>query len=514
MSHTGIRVEPLTPTIGAVVEGVDLTQEMDDETFAAVTQAWMDHLVLFFRDQPLHPEQHLALGRRFGELHIHPAAPYAGGNPELMIIHADADSQRVNGERWHSDVSADEEPPMGSILHLQQVPSRGGDTCWANMYEAYEALSPAMQAFLDPLTAQHVANYAGYYGDHQPQRPPPRAVHPVVRTHPVTGRKALYVNEGFTRAHRRAVAAREPGLPGLPVRPRAGRELPVPLPVGGELRRDVGQPLHAAHGGLGLPPGDAQRHPRDDQRRPPIPLERRAGAGPQAGFLRLGCSDGGAGAAPHDEHVAGAAAGRDRAAGQHRGGHEAQPLKDDARRGLAAGHARLDLGQAQPFGDPQALARQDGAQAAPAHLRRDDELDVGRGGLVIAAAGRGIGVQMREADDRAAPFRHDGHRPEGVGVGDPVDREAVLGEVGAREEQVVAGQPRDEVVDGGAILRLGEPQRGALALPVAIPQRDPAGIAPQGIERGAGVGGRGDGGPPASAGPRARRPWARREAAG
>ncbi len=199
MSHAGIRVEPLTPTIGAVVEGVDLTQEMDDETFAAVTQAWMDHLVLFFRDQPMHPEQHLALGRRFGELHIHPAAPYAGGNPELMIIHTDAESQRVNGERWHSDVSADEEPPMGSILHIQQVPSRGGDTCWANMYEAYEALSPAMQAFLDPLTAQHVANYAGYYGDHQPQRPPPRAVHPVVRTHPVTGRKALYVNEGFTR---------------------------------------------------------------------------------------------------------------------------------------------------------------------------------------------------------------------------------------------------------------------------------------------------------------------------
>jgi len=199
MSYEHIRVEPLTPTIGATVEGVDLREPLPDAVFAEIEQAWLSHLVIFFRDQHLSPEQHLGLGRRFGELHVHPAAPYAHDNPELMVIHADADSHRINGEGCHSDVSADIEPPMASILHLHQVPSRGGDTCWSNMYAAYEALSPAMQALLDPMTAQHVADYTGNYGDHAPQRESPRAVHPVVRVHPATGRKALYVNAGFTK---------------------------------------------------------------------------------------------------------------------------------------------------------------------------------------------------------------------------------------------------------------------------------------------------------------------------
>ena len=199
MPYQHIHVEPLTPTIGAMVEGVDLTQPLDDAVLAEINNAWMEHLVLFFRAQPLSPEQHLAVGRRFGDLHIHPAAPYAEGNPELMVVHTDKDSVRNNGERWHSDVSADEEPPMGSMLHIHQVSSRGGDTCWSSMYAAYDALSPAMQALLDPLTALHVADYAGHYGDHRPQRESPRAVHPVVRTHPVTKKKALFVNEVFTR---------------------------------------------------------------------------------------------------------------------------------------------------------------------------------------------------------------------------------------------------------------------------------------------------------------------------
>jgi len=198
MSYQHIDVEPLTPTIGAVVQGVDLKEPVPDSVFAEIERAWMEHLVLFFRDQAITPEQHLAFGRRFGELHVHPAAPYANGNPELMQIHADAESTRVNGEGWHSDVSADEEPPMASLLHLHRVPSCGGDTCWSNMYAAYAALSPAMQAFLDPLTAQHVADYTGFYGDHPQQRASPQAVHPVVRTHPETKRKALYVNAGFT----------------------------------------------------------------------------------------------------------------------------------------------------------------------------------------------------------------------------------------------------------------------------------------------------------------------------
>ena len=128
MTYEHIRVEPLTPTIGATVEGVDLTEALDDAVMAEINEAWAEHLVLFFRDQPMNSEQHLAFGRRFGDLHIHPAAPYAEGNPELMVIHTDESSFRNNGERWHSDVSADGEPPMASILHIQHVPPSGGDT--------------------------------------------------------------------------------------------------------------------------------------------------------------------------------------------------------------------------------------------------------------------------------------------------------------------------------------------------------------------------------------------------
>lgn len=199
MQYQLIEVEPLTPRIGAIIHGADLTRTLTDEMFSEIHDAWMNHLVLFFRDQQMMPEQHLELGKRFGELHIHPAAPYAGDNPALMKIHTDKDSFRNNGEGWHSDVSADEEPPMASILHIHQTPPRGGDTLWANMYAAYEALSEPMRKMLDTLTAVHMADYTGFYGDHEPQRENPRAEHPVIRTHPVTGKKALFVNSGFTK---------------------------------------------------------------------------------------------------------------------------------------------------------------------------------------------------------------------------------------------------------------------------------------------------------------------------
>jgi taurine dioxygenase len=193
-----IEVEVLTPGIGAVIHGVDLA-ELDDATSEQIHDAWMRHLVIFFRDQTLTPEQHLAFGRRFGPLHVHPAAPYAHDIPELMVIHTDASSHRNNGDNWHTDVSADEEPPLGTILHLHEVPADGGDTLFANMYEAFETLSPRMQDFLCTLTAVHDSDYTGHYGDHPPQREYPAATHPVVRTHPVTGRNGLFVNPGFTR---------------------------------------------------------------------------------------------------------------------------------------------------------------------------------------------------------------------------------------------------------------------------------------------------------------------------
>ena len=192
-----IEVEPLTPTIGAEVNGVDLAKPLSEETFNRIHDAWMRHLVLFFRDQHITPEQHLEFGRRFGKLHIHPAAPFLHDNPELMKVHTDKDSRIQNGATWHSDVSADEEPP--SILHLHRVPPNGGDTLFANMYAAFEALSEPIKYLLIGLEAHHVSDYTNQYGDHKPQREYPRAVHPVVRTHPITGRQALFVNSGFTR---------------------------------------------------------------------------------------------------------------------------------------------------------------------------------------------------------------------------------------------------------------------------------------------------------------------------
>ena len=195
-----MQVEALTPAIGAVIHGVQLDKiATDDYLFEAIHDLWMKHLVLFFRDQEFDFDAHLAIGERFGPLHVHPAAPYAGGNPALMKIHTDQDSHRNNGEVWHSDVSADDEPPMASILHLHQVPREGGDTLWANMYEVFDSLSEPIQDQLCHLQAVHHMSYEGFYGEHEPQRESPRAIHPVVRTHPVTGRNALFVNSGFTK---------------------------------------------------------------------------------------------------------------------------------------------------------------------------------------------------------------------------------------------------------------------------------------------------------------------------
>ena len=198
-----ITLDKLTPIIGAEIGGIDLSKPLGNQAADEIHRALAENLVIFFRDQHLTPEQHLAFGRQFGDLHIHPAAPHAPGHKELMIIHADKDSPRANGEGWHSDVSCDVEPPMGSILYIKTCPPRGGDTLFANMYAAYEALSDRMKTYLEGLTAIHDGedNYRGTYANFGVKDKPtyPRAEHPVIRVHPVTGRKALFVNRGFTR---------------------------------------------------------------------------------------------------------------------------------------------------------------------------------------------------------------------------------------------------------------------------------------------------------------------------
>jgi taurine dioxygenase len=197
-----LTVDKLTPIIGAELGGIDLSKPLPEGQLDEIHRALAENLVIFFRDQHISKEQHLAFGRNFGGLHIHPAAPHEPGMPEMMIIHADRNSPRANGEGWHSDVSCDIEPPMGSMLYIRTCPPHGGDTLFASMYAAYEALSDRMKAYLDGLTALHDSDhvYRGTYANYGVADKPeyPHANHPVVRTHPVTGRKALYVNRGFT----------------------------------------------------------------------------------------------------------------------------------------------------------------------------------------------------------------------------------------------------------------------------------------------------------------------------
>src|SRR5712671_279602 len=197
-----ITVDKLTPIIGAEIGGVDLARPLGNQAIDEIHRALAENSVIFFRDQHLSQDQHLAFGRMFGDLHIHPAAPAEPGHPELMVIHADKDSPRANGDGWHTDVSCDPEPPMGSILYIRQCPSKGGDTLFASMYAAYDALSDRMKTYLFGLTARHDGeHYRGQYANFGIADKPsyPFADHPIVRTHPVTGKKSLYVNKGFTR---------------------------------------------------------------------------------------------------------------------------------------------------------------------------------------------------------------------------------------------------------------------------------------------------------------------------
>jgi alpha-ketoglutarate-dependent taurine dioxygenase len=129
MSYETINVTPVTARIGANIEGISLAKPLSNHQVEELHQALADHLVLFFRNQPLDEESHKRLGRHFGDLHIHPNTPGPAGHPEILPIHADANSKRINGERWHSDVSCDEEPPLGSILYLHTVPPVGETRC-------------------------------------------------------------------------------------------------------------------------------------------------------------------------------------------------------------------------------------------------------------------------------------------------------------------------------------------------------------------------------------------------
>ena len=205
MDYKTIDVKPCSPVIGAEIRGVDLSQALSDAQWTEILGAFHEHSVIFFRDQqtPMTPDQQVAFGKRFGPLHIHPAAPHMEGHPEVFVIHAHKDSKIANGEFWHSDVSCDQEPPLGSILQIHLLPPSGGDTLFASMYAAYDDLSARMKQYLDGLCAVHESEhiYRGRYSDRgvsDSGKVYPTAVHPIVRTHVDTRKKSLFVNRTFT----------------------------------------------------------------------------------------------------------------------------------------------------------------------------------------------------------------------------------------------------------------------------------------------------------------------------
>ncbi len=202
LPHAGFDLEPITPNIGAEVTAIDLDEAIDDDTVAALRQALVRHKVLVFRDQDISPEAHVSLARQFGELEVHPVFPHHPDHPELVLLGGTAAS-KASENIFHTDVSWRQTPSMASLLRCVECPPAGGDTIWVNMVAAYENLPESLKPKLAVLEAVHDLMPA--FG---PRMTPeqreanrdlfPPVVHPVVRTHPESGERILYVNEAFT----------------------------------------------------------------------------------------------------------------------------------------------------------------------------------------------------------------------------------------------------------------------------------------------------------------------------
>lgn len=200
MNYETIEVRKVTPRIGAEIFGADLTTTLSNRQVAEIRHAFLDNQVIFFRDQKMTIEQHKAFGRLFGKLHQTPNPRHAI-DPEIIGVSADANSKYVSGDSWHSDTTCAKVPPLGSILHLIDVPENGGgDTLFASMYHAYETLSEPVKAFIEGLTAVHDGErvYRSKGRVYEPGVTYPKNEHPVVMVHPETGRKTLFVNPMFT----------------------------------------------------------------------------------------------------------------------------------------------------------------------------------------------------------------------------------------------------------------------------------------------------------------------------
>jgi len=203
----GLSLEDLSPAIGTIVHGIDLSCPASDELTAFVRKTLVDRKVVFFRDQDITTEQHLAFAAKFGELEVHPFAPHKPNYPEILAITHNKESKgREN--MWHSDVTWRAEPSLGSILRALEVPENGGDTLFANMEAAYDDLDDATKEKIDGAVAVHDFGYFRTMMQKRGMSPEeiedfnlqyPTPVHPVVRTHPESGRKSIYVNMAFTQ---------------------------------------------------------------------------------------------------------------------------------------------------------------------------------------------------------------------------------------------------------------------------------------------------------------------------
>jgi taurine dioxygenase len=209
MTYTYIRVVPLSAYVGAEIGGVDLAAPVPDPVMAEIRDAFGEYGVVFFRDQPLTPEQHVAFAERFAPIDINRFFATVPGYPMIAEVRKEPEQQRNIGGGWHTDHSYDEAPALGSMLYAREVPQTGGDTLFASMYAAYDALSDGLKATLDGLRACHSSRHV--FGPEAMSRrgdlngrignaelATQDAVHPVVIRHPETGRRALYVNPGFT----------------------------------------------------------------------------------------------------------------------------------------------------------------------------------------------------------------------------------------------------------------------------------------------------------------------------
>ncbi len=189
---------PMNGSIGAEISGIDLSVKPSDGLIEAIEQAMLNHLVLFFDDQNLTPDQLVNLGRRFGELHINPFAAGLDGTPEVMVIRSEENDTLRFAEKWHSDLSWETHPSMGSILFAVNIPPSGGDTLFASMYLSYDTLSDELKQKLDGKKAIHSALQSHGAEAQYSDVPDEIVIHPVIRTHPITKRKSLFVNEYFT----------------------------------------------------------------------------------------------------------------------------------------------------------------------------------------------------------------------------------------------------------------------------------------------------------------------------